>query len=74
MKKYMDVLLYLNKGNVGNTCSLCLTNNVKFYFNPCGHTCCEECLNKMGSQLRLQDTKCVFCRKNIYETKKLYYI
>ena len=74
MLQYLDIIKYLNKTNVGNTCSLCLTNNVNFYFNPCGHTCCEECLNKMGIQLRLQDTQCVFCRKNIYETKKLYYI
>ena len=74
MLQYLDIIKYLNKANVGNTCSLCLTNNVNFYFNPCGHTCCEECLNKMGIQLRLQDTQCVFCRKNIYETKKLYYI
>ena len=74
MLQYLDIIKYLNKTNVGNTCSLCLTNNVKFYFNPCGHTCCEDCLNKMGNQLMLQDTKCAFCRKNIYETKKLYYI
>ena len=74
MLQYLDIIKYLNKANVGNTCSLCLTNNVNFYFNPCGHTCCEECLNKMGIQLRLQDSQCVFCRKNIYETKKLYYI
>ena len=74
MLQYLDIIKYLNKANVGNTCSLCLTNNVKFYFNPCGHTCCEDCLNKMGNQLMLQDTKCAFCRKNIYETKKLYYI
>ena len=74
MLQYLDIIKYLNKANVGNTCSLCLTNNVNFYFNPCGHTCCEECLNKMGIQLRLQDTQCVFCRKNIYDTKKLYYI
>jgi len=74
MLQYLDIIKYLNKANVGNTCSLCLTNNVKFYFNPCGHTCCEDCLNKMGNQLMLQDIKCAFCRKNIYDTKKLYYI
>ena len=74
MLQYLDIIKYLNKANVGNTCSLCLTNNVKYYFSPCGHTCCEDCLNKMGNQLMLQDTKCAFCRKNIYETKKLYYI
>ena len=74
MMQYLDIIKYLNKANVGNTCSLCLINNVNFYFNPCGHTCCEECLNRMGSELRLQDNQCVFCRKNIYETKKLYYI
>ena len=47
MIQYMDILKYLNKANIGNTCSLCLTNNVTIYFNPCGHTSCEECYKRM---------------------------
>ena len=74
MMQYLDVIKYLNKCNTGNTCSLCLTNNVKYYFNPCGHTCCEDCLKTIKDQSTFQDIKCAFCRKNIYDTKKLYYI
>jgi len=74
MMQYLDVIKYLNKCNTGNTCSLCLTNNVKYYFSPCGHTCCEDCLKTIKDQSTFQDIKCAFCRKNIYDTKKLYYI
>ena len=72
MVQYLDILKYLNKGNVGNTCSLCLTNNVDIYFDPCGHTCCEECLNRMESIDN--ELICGFCRKNIYRTSKIYYL
>ena len=74
MLQYLDVIKYLNKCNIGNTCSLCLTNNVTYYFSPCGHTCCEDCLKTIKDQSTFQDIKCAFCRKNIYDTKKLYYI
>ena len=72
MVQYLDILKYLNKGNVGNTCSLCLTNNVDIYFDPCGHTCCEECLNIMENADN--ELICGFCRKNIYRTSKIYYL
>ena len=79
MNRYMDILKYLNKGNTGNTCSLCLTNNVTVYFNPCGHTSCEECFKRMNdridiSQTNIQNAKCAFCRKTVYESKKLFYL
>ena len=56
MNRYMDVLKYLNKGNTGNTCSLCLTNNVTVYFNPCGHTSCEECFKRMNDRIDISQT------------------
>ena len=74
MIQYMDILRYLNKANVGNTCSLCLTNNVTIYFNPCGHTSCEECYKKMIKDIGFNNAKCAVCRKDIFDCKKLYYI
>ena len=80
MMQYLDVIKYLNKCNVGNTCSLCLTNNVDTYFNPCGHTTCDDCLKKLRDEnihelnTLNQELKCPFCRKDVYDTKKLYYI
>jgi hypothetical protein len=76
MMQYLDIIKYLNKSNLGNTCSLCLTNNVTLYFNPCGHTACDECYKKLlGNTLEnTQELKCAFCRKDVYDTKKLYYI
>lgn len=76
MMQYLDIIKYLNKANLGNTCSICLTNNVDIYFNPCGHTTCEECYKKQVESSNSQDmeNKCVFCRKVIFNTNKLYYI
>ena len=76
MMKYLDIIKYLNKTNLGNTCSICLTNNVDIYFNPCGHTICNECYKKQVETSNSQDmeNKCVFCRETIFNTNKLYYI
>ena len=74
MMQYLDIIKYLNKCNTGNTCSLCLTNNVTLYFNPCGHTTCEECYKSLLGNSSAQELKCAFCRKDVYDTKKLYYI
>jgi len=74
MMQYLDIIKYLNKCNLGNTCSLCLTNNVTLYFNPCGHTACDECYKKLLGNSNAQELKCAFCRKDVYDTKKLYYI
>ena len=74
MMQYLDIIKYLNKCNLGNTCSLCLTNNVTLYFNPCGHTACDECYKKLLGNSNAQELKCAFCRKDVYDTNKLYYI
>lgn len=63
----------LNGGNLGSTCSICMTRAVDHYFNPCGHTICGECylqsINMNGSH---NDT-CCLCRSPIVNCRKLFF-
>ena len=69
INKSLNIIKYFNGLNIGNTCSMCLTNNVDVYFDPCGHTCCEECSKK----LPVIDKRCILCRVNIRGINKIYY-
>ena len=60
----------INSLNVSNTCPLCLTNQVNIYLNPCGHTCCEECYERL---LNSNENKCFLCRSNILSKNPLYF-
>lgn len=68
--KYLNELLYINSINIGNKCSICLTNIVSNYYNPCGHTICGEC-DKIDTE---DNYKCPICRSNINEKRKLFFI
>lgn len=70
LKLYMHGFIKtINKGNTGTTCNICMTNNIDSYINPCGHTACSKCLEKLEDH----DMKCFVCRKNVYDVKKLYF-
>ena len=59
---------YLNEINSINFvpfCQICMTKIVDSVIIPCGHTACEECLNKC-------DMKCFICRQDITNINKLY--
>lgn len=72
LNKYFDIIKVFNNFNRGTVCSMCLQNNVDHYFNPCGHTACNECIKKLKSN---SDTyNCIFCKKDIISTKPLYFI
>ena len=45
LEKYIDVIRKMNL-NISTTCSICMTNNVDRFFNPCGHTYCQKCVNR----------------------------
>ena len=68
--KYLDFIKKINCMNVGNVCPLCLTNYVNIYLNPCGHTCCDDCYNRLVSN---NDKKCFLCRNHILNTNPLYF-
>ena len=56
-----DFIKLINQGNLGSTCSLCLQRNVDTYLDPCGHTGCSECVQKL-KDLGGTDYNCHICR------------
>ena len=72
---YLDIIKSINCLNLGNTCSLCLMNNVDVYFQNCGHTACQDCADKLLEyDGGIDKARCSFCRKDIFKINKLYYI
>ena len=63
----------LNAGNMGNTCSLCLQKPVDTFMNPCGHTGCAECIQKLREMEEGHQTSCFLCRKSVNSFHKLYF-
>jgi len=67
---HLNLIKKINSLNVSNTCPLCLTNSVNIYLNPCGHTCCDDCYERL---LVNNDNKCFLCRSNIMNKNSLYF-
>lgn len=49
---------------IKNYCNICATNKINICVNPCGHTFCQSCADKMNN--------CGMCRGNIISKIKLY--
>ena len=47
-------------------CSICITHDVNYVLTPCGHTICEECMN------RWHGAGCPTCRTRITAKVKFY--
>ena len=74
--KYLKTLLLVNNLNVGNLCSVCIQNNVTSYYNPCGHTTCEDCKKRLieySGENDIMGCRCPICRVNIRDSKKIYF-
>jgi len=74
--KYLKTLSLINNLNVGNLCSICIQNNVTTYYNPCGHTTCETCKERLmeySGETNISGCRCPICRVNIRESKKIYF-
>tara|TARA_B100000683_G_scaffold264701_1_gene294646 strand:- start:122 stop:1000 length:879 start_codon:yes stop_codon:yes gene_type:complete len=70
VEKYINVIEKMNL-NISNTCTICMSNNVDRYFNPCGHTSCQKCINRISEyDNRLT---CLICRVNVMEVRNLYF-
>ena len=63
----------LNGGNLGSTCSICMTRSVDHYFNPCGHTICGECYLQSINMNENQNDICCLCRSPIVNCRKLFF-
>lgn len=74
--KYLKTLSLINNLNVGNLCSICIQNNVTTYYNPCGHTTCETCKERLmeySGETNISGCRCPICRVNIRDSKKIYF-
>ena len=75
LNEYHRLLRKINNGNVGNTCSLCLQKPVSKYFNPCGHTACEDCIKQLYDKSESPyNVNCFICRKRINSNHPIYFI
>tara|TARA_B110001469_G_scaffold127374_1_gene148016 strand:- start:2964 stop:3653 length:690 start_codon:yes stop_codon:yes gene_type:complete len=70
MMKFFKFIKTINNFNLGSTCSVCMQKNVESYFNPCGHTACNECIEKLNININ----GCVFCKSTIICSSPLYFI
>jgi len=70
INKYLSFIKKMNKLNTSNVCPLCLTNAVNIYLNPCGHTCCDSCYEKLEAN---HEKKCFLCRCKIMQKNPLYF-
>tara|TARA_Y100000389_G_C17407242_1_gene488770 strand:- start:350 stop:1186 length:837 start_codon:yes stop_codon:yes gene_type:complete len=70
INKYLKMIKKINNVNVANICPLCLSNNVSLYLNPCGHTCCDECYDRLTER---EGNKCFLCRQHIMNKNPLYF-
>ena len=68
--KYLSFIKKMNKLNTANVCPLCLSNTVNIYLNPCGHTCCDSCYEKLETN---HEKKCFLCRCKIMQKNPLYF-
>ena len=72
LQVYINFIKTLNGLNIGSTCPLCLQMPVTKYMNPCGHTGCDECLQKI--QITHHDrSTCFLCRKPVISLHKLFF-
>ena len=62
-----------NNLNYSNTCSLCLTNKVQEFINPCGHCLCSDCKTRyIQYEVEQNNINCPICRGYIKDFKPLY--
>jgi hypothetical protein len=66
-------LKQVNGSNIGNTCSLCLQRPVDTFMEPCGHTGCSQCIERLRETNSEYDCNCFLCRKRIMKFHKLYF-
>ena len=59
----------LNQWNTSNMCSMCFTERVDVFCNPCGHTACSKCMEKYTEY----DRPCPLCRKQVRSIHKLFF-
>tara|TARA_B100000745_G_C20134513_1_gene388836 strand:- start:428 stop:1375 length:948 start_codon:yes stop_codon:yes gene_type:complete len=72
LNSYIYFIQKLNHWNISNICPVCFTKTVNRFLDPCGHTFCEDCLNK--SINNHNEKFCMICRKIYQKSNSLYFI
>ena len=68
-----SIIKSINNLNYSNTCSLCLTNKVDEFIDPCGHSFCNACKDRLIEyEGGITDANCPTCRGFIRDFKPLY--
>ena len=74
--RFLKVLLLVNNMNTGNLCSICISQTVTSYYNPCGHTTCDECKRRLieyAGETSITGCRCPICRVDIRGSEKIYF-
>jgi len=70
INKYLGIIKKINSMDNVNTCPTCMSNVVNIYLNPCGHTICDDCYEKLSNN---GERKCFLCRSSILSKFPLYF-
>jgi hypothetical protein len=79
----IEFIKQLNNLNQTNLCSVCFSNTVDHFMEPCGHTICKECVTnhlRRNNELDLYEigrndgAQCCFCRERIRSIRPLYFL
>jgi len=74
--RFLKVLLLVNNMNTGNLCSICISQTVTSYYNPCGHTTCDECKRRLieyAGETSITGCRCPICRVDIHGSEKIFF-
>lgn len=77
LSAYQDFIKEGTKGLLGkevkpNTCSICLEKELSHCLVPCGHTFCEDCINKSGAGAMNTVVNCMTCRTPVSNSIKFF--
>ena len=68
-----DFLKVINQNNLGSTCGICLQSTIDTYMDPCGHTGCKDCIDRLKSFSDNESYNCYICRKPVHSFRSIYF-
>lgn len=76
INKHLCLLHAVNDLNISAVCPICITDRIDSYCNPCGHTACKACFDRISNHPSNGGNRnnCPICREHIIDIRKLYFI